>query len=251
MRKYFLSFFNDWRKPIYFLIIAILLLASSNFFKSLIFENICFFVFGLGLLATLISAFYQLSKKKWLRSIITFFLFGATICVFSFYVLILFFIEQSTPDTWADNLTIPKNIQIDNPVDLDYYAKFESQRPDSITNRSVEKIDFQLYNSFQPGLYEYDFWIGKIEKGTIYVKAFEITQNEPLSKDRLQRSSSVKIFNPTNIIKKFSTTDDFTIYEGDWGKPYGARFEVWFKPENGKAERKLFSKNYKIEGWMR
>jgi hypothetical protein len=41
-----------------------------------------------------------------------------------------------------------------------------------------------------------------------------------------------------------------TIYEGDWGKPYAARFEVWFKPDNGGNEQKLFQKNYKIEGWM-
>jgi hypothetical protein len=35
------------------------------------------------------------------------------------------------------------------------------------------KTDLQLYNSFQPGLYEYDFWIDRIENGTIYLKAYE------------------------------------------------------------------------------
>ena len=49
---------------------------------------------------------------------------------------------------------------------------------------------------------------------------------------------------------KFSSATDFTIYEGDWGKPYAARFELWFKPVNGGHERKLIEKNYKIEGWM-
>ncbi len=251
IKKYFLYFFNDWRRPILFWIISIFLLVASNFFKNPIFENICFTVFGLGLLFLLISAFYQLLQKKWLKSIGTFFLLGGTIFAFSFYMIILFFIEQNTPDTWADNLTIPKNIPINNPVDLDYYAKFESQRPDSITNKVVTKTEFQLYNSFQPGLYEYDFWIGKIEKGTIYLKAFEITQNEALSVEQLKRRSSIKVFNPSHDIKKFGTVGDFTIYEGDWGKPYAARFEDWFKPDNGEKERKLFSKNYKIEGWMR
>ena len=72
-----------------------------------------------------------------------------------------------------------------------------------------------------------------------------------LSTDRLPNSSSVKVYNPTDSIKKFGTTSHFTIYEGDWGQPYASRFEVWFKPDNGGKERKLFKKNYKIEGWMR
>ena len=39
--------------------------------------------------------------------------------------------------------------------------------------------------------------------------------------------------------------------EGDWGKPYGARFEVWFKADNENEEIKLLEKNFVIEGWMR
>jgi hypothetical protein len=150
-------------------------------------------------------------------------------------------------DPWASNLKIPTDIPIELPADLD----FDEQRPDSITNRKVTAIDFQLYNSFQPGLFEYDFWTGRIESGTIYLKAFEITQEYALSTDRLPRSSSIKVVNPTDTIKKFSTTSHFTIYEGDWGDPYAARFEVWFRPDDGGVERRLLSKNYKIEGWMR
>ncbi len=151
-------------------------------------------------------------------------------------------------DRWADNLIIPTNIQLNNPIDLVFD---NGERPDSILNLEKTTIDFQLYNSFQPGLYEYDFWINQIEKGTIYLKAYEITQNKSLSTDRLAESSSVKIDNSTNSIQKFHTTHSFTIYEGDWGKPYAARFEIWFKPDNGEKERKLIEKNYKIEGWQR
>jgi hypothetical protein len=41
------------------------------------------------------------------------------------------------------------------------------------------------------------------------------------------------------------------IYEGDWGKPYAARFEVWFTPDAGGPERKLAERIFKIEGWQR
>lgn len=37
----------------------------------------------------------------------------------------------------------------------------------------------------------------------------------------------------------------------DWGKPYAARFEVWFKPDSGKAERRLAERIFRIEGWQR
>jgi len=251
MRQFFSSFFENWWKPILFWFLSILFLITSDDLENPILTRIGLVGFAFGLFVLLSSVIYQLANKKWLKGLITLVLFGGTILMFIAYLVATFFIEQETPDTWAKNLTIPKNIQIDNPVDLDHYAKFEGQRPDSISNKIVEKTDFQLYNSFQPGLYEYDFWIGKIESGSIYLKAFEITHNEALSNDDLPRTSSIQIYNPTDSIKKFSTGDNFTIYEGDWGDPYAARFEVWFKPDNGKPQRKLFSKNYKIEGWMR
>lgn len=174
-------------------------------------------------------------------------IFGGTIVIFVFYAIAIFWIDQEQPDEWAKNLKIPANIQIENPVNFD----FGEHRPDSITNRPVIQTDFQLYNSFQPGLYEFDFWTNKIESGTIYLKAYEITQGYALSTDRLPEQSLVKVNNPTDSILKFGTTSHFTIYEGDWGQPYAARFEVWFKPDNGGKERKLLRKNYKIEGWMR
>lgn len=255
MLKKISSFFLDWKKPIYFWFLTILLLILSNYIKSSIFQVISLSLFVLGLFVLLISGIYQLSQRKWFKSLITFGLFGGSIFVFVFsfifYILISFFINEITPDTFAVNLTIPKNIKIDNPINMDFDDNFNSKRPDSITNKIVENTEFQLYNSFQPGLYEFDFWTGKIESGTIYLKAFEITQNKQLSSKEIIQQSSIKVFNPSDSIKKFSSKDDFTIYEGDWGQPYAARFEVWFKPDNSKPERKLFSKNYKIEGWMR
>jgi hypothetical protein len=55
----------------------------------------------------------------------------------------------------------------------------------------------------------------------------------------------------TEPAERFGTKAGFTIYEGDWGKPYAARFEVWFKPDSGKTERKLAERIFKIEGWQR
>ena len=239
--------FEKWWRPILFWFLSCLIFGLSEILQNKSFGNFAFLIFGIGLIILLIASIYQFANRKWLTGFLSLGIFGGTIFLFIVYSVAMFWIEQDRPDTWADNLKIPTNISINIPVDLD----MEGNRPDSLSNKTMTNTDFQLYNSFQPGLYEYDIWTGKIESGTIYLKAFEITQEYALSTNRLPQSSSVKMYNPSDSIMKFGTTSYFTIYEGDWGKPYAARFEIWFKPENGGKEKRLLTKNYKIEGWMR
>jgi hypothetical protein len=193
------------------------------------------------------AVIYQFLNKQFLKAAFTGILFIGTFATIIIYTLFTFFIETIDGDGWADNLQIPKGIRLENPVDL----SMDGQRPDSIIQLIKKNQDFQLYNSFQPGLYEYDFWTGKIDSGIVYLKAFEITQEYALSSNRLPKTTKIKVYNPKDSIIKFSTNSDFTIYEGDWEKPYAARFEVWYKPFTGREERKLISKNFKIEGWQR
>lgn len=246
-KRPFTYFFDKWWRPVTFLLFTALLLVITNWIDILVLQIPAFLFFCAAVVALGFSLIYQLWNRRWLYSILTFLILGGTIAASIFSTLVVLFIAMDTPDTFADNLKIPDNVLIWNPVDMD----FDERRPDSISNQNKQTIDFQLYNSFQPGLYEYDFWTSKIDSGTIYIKAYEITKNHPLSTQRLPKSSSVKIYNPTDSIVKFCTANHFTIYEGDWGKPYAARFEVWHKSSTDGQERKLFEKNYKIEGWMR
>ncbi len=49
--------------------------------------------------------------------------------------------------------------------------------------------------------------------------------------------------------EQFLAASFFTIQEGDPGQFYGARFEVWFQPDDrNNLERKLFDQPFKIEG---
>jgi len=197
----------------------------------------------------LIAGILQLIKGKWylgiLQLIVLF--FGIVGLIF-----IATFMSMFGPDTdtFADNLTVPNNVKIEYPIDLQMGENFERIRPNTLISKGNE-LEFQLYNSFQPGLYEYDIWLKSDKSGTLFLKAFEITQEIELSKSKLKERSSIRIENTNGETKKFGTNDHFTIYEGDWGKPYGARFEVWFKADNQNKEIKLFEKNYVIEGWMR
>ncbi|MCW3106894.1 MAG: hypothetical protein JWQ09_1400 [Segetibacter sp.] len=239
--------FDKWWRPIVLLFSTGLLCGISIWVDISLLQILAFILFCFSLFILGISLFYQLWRKRWTYAILTFLILGGSIGATIFYAIILFFVAMNEPDTFADNLTIPKNIVIYNPADMG----FDEKKPDSISSIYKNNVDFQLYNSFQPGLYQYDFWTSKIDSGAIYLKAYEITHNYPLSSDRLPKSSRVAIYNETDSIIKVGTSNHFTIYEGDWDKPYAARFEVWFKPANGGQERKLLQKNYKIEGWMR
>jgi hypothetical protein len=246
VKQFIIDLFTDWKRPIIFFAFSLTSLCCIGLFLNNIpLENIAFYLCIFSVLTIIFSIIYQLVKGRFLRSLLTLCILGIGVVIFFYFLVAEFWKVQSLPDRYADNLTIPKNIKINLPSDSAFSFT------DTIPN-------FQLYNSIQPGIYSYVIWTRKIDKGYCYLKAFEVTENDPLSVDRLRERSRVEIFNPTDNIVKFSMGKtqynedrDFTIYEGDWGKPYAARFEVWFVPANGERERKLIEKNFKIEGWMR
>jgi len=71
----------------------------------------------------------------------------------TFYLcLLLYFVKSNQRnDNYADDLKILNNIQINKADELTEPTK-------------IKKTDFFIYNSFQPGLYTYVVWTGKIEK---------------------------------------------------------------------------------------
>jgi hypothetical protein len=121
--------------------------------------------------------------------------------------------------------------------------------PSGATRRGEPTMS--LRNSFQPGIYDSEIWVNPGEPGMIYLKAYEITREYPLSADRLKERSNEWVGWSNDTSELFFSNTHFTIYEGDWGTPYAARFEVWFVPDSGEPERKLIEKVFKIEGWQR
>jgi hypothetical protein len=110
---------------------------------------------------------------------------------------------------------------------------------------------FRLVTGMQPGIYVVVYSLNPGEPGSVYLKAFELTKATPLSVDRLRSRSETRMTWSTDPAERFGAKAGFTVYEGDWGKPYAARFEVWFKPDSGQPERKLADRIFKIEGWQR
>ena len=147
-------------------------------------------------------------------------------------------------DHFADELTIPPELgaSIVVPKDEDEMS----------SNAGIRETDeFTLRNGIQPGVYKLALRINPGEQGVVYLKAFEVTKGTQLSGERLKEASSERVGWSTDLAKKFLYDKEFVIYEGDWGKPYAARIEVWFVPDSGKPERKLMERVCKIEGWQR
>ena len=115
----------------------------------------------------------------------------------------------------------------------------------------IGEPELLLRNGNQGGIYEASIWCNPGEKGMIFLKAFELTTGKPLSSVQLKRDSNCVSGWSNNVQEQFQSAAEFTIYEGEWDQFYGARFEIWFKPDSDAPERKLFEKNYKIQGWQR
>lgn len=121
--------------------------------------------------------------------------------------------------------------------------------PSDAAKRGPE--EFSHRNGMQPGIYNLTLRLNPGEPGITYLKAFEVTKGIRLSEHRLYISSNERIGWSQDPEEKFLYENEFTIYEGDWGKPYAARIEVWFRPDSGAPERKLMERICKIEGWQR
>ncbi len=108
-----------------------------------------------------------------------------------------------------------------------------------------------LNDGVQGGIYQAEIFCNPGEPGKLYLKVYEITKGTRLSESRLGHACNEIPGWSDNPNELFYSQMNFTIYEGNWGQFYGARFEVWLKPFSGAPERKLFERNYKIQGWTR
>lgn len=108
-----------------------------------------------------------------------------------------------------------------------------------------------LAKGMQGGIYQVRAFANPGASGKVYLKVFEATQNIRLSAERLTQKSTARIGWSEQPTEKFLYSSGVTVYEGDWGTFYPARFELWFVPESGGPERKLVEKIFRIEGWQR
>lgn len=87
--------------------------------------------------------------------------------------------------------------------------------------------------------------------GKIFIKVHEIKTGIPLSLRSIAKNTSREAVFSCSTNEWFAYDCVFLITEGRIDQPYGAVFELWFKPSDGDCERMLWSGKYCITGSCR
>ena len=140
-------------------------------------------------------------------------------------------------------IEIPENMKFEKPIEF-----LTNQQIDSLTKIKVSDEKIVVIGDGYSG-YDFYMWHKPTEKGKLYIKAFELTQNIQLSELELSTRTENEI---TELGENYNLyIGNSLIYEGTFANYYPVRFELWFKPKNTEIEKKLTEKNYVIDGWDR
>ncbi|MFT5617213.1 MAG: hypothetical protein ACI85I_000429 [Arenicella sp.] len=165
-------------------------------------------------------------------------LFGFFVC----WILSVFLIEDYK-EAKFHNIEIPTNLKFEKPIEFLTYRQI-----DSLKNTEINEAKILLIGSGYSG-YSFYMWHQPTEKGEIYIKVFELTQNIQLSELDLRKRTTNKISELSNGYKLYKGKT--VIGEGTFENYYPTRFELWFKSKNSRIENKLAEKKYLIDGWDR
>ena len=134
------------------------------------------------------------------------------------------------------------DFDFEKPVEYLNYSQI-----DSLNNLKPEKPKIEVIGTGYSG-YDFYMWFQPKEKGELFIKGFELTENKQISEIKLNERTRNKIDSISNNFLLFKGRT--TIDEGTFEKFYPVRFELWFNPKNGKGI-KITEKKYLIDGWDR
>ena len=169
-----------------------------------------------------------------------------TILILFGLFLVWFFIglnEDNREESKFYNIEIPKKFEFDKPIEF-----LSNNQVDSLESINLNEEKILVIGDGYSG-YDFYIWHKPVEKGELYIKAFELTQNVELSKTTLRDKTEIEI---TELGENHNLyVRNSLIYEGTFSNYYPVRFELWFKSKNQETEKKLTEKNYLIDGWDR
>jgi hypothetical protein len=203
---------NQWYKfPLYITVFGLCIL----FFTILLRSNFIFLGGSLVILLSLFLSFalgwiilFETFLKGVVQIILTVFVFiGGIILVF---VSLNFFENYLETGGWK----VQKGVILEEPQGSFMEAALEGSNNKSSSLEGVDK-NFQLYKGHQGGIYEYSVWLKDLPEGEIFIKAFEIENNIPLSEYRINKDSRVIVKKEERLVRYSS--EDFIISEGTWG----------------------------------
>lgn len=91
-------------------------------------------------------------------------------------------------------------------------------------------------------------YFNTMEPGMSYLRAYEITTGKRLSAKRIMKQTLQSVRWSEDSATAFCHVFKYDVMEGMVEHPYRARIEVWFVPESGASERKIFEKDCIVSG---
>ena len=162
-------------------------------------------------------------------------------------IVIISFIGLLSYDSYQEskfyNIEIHENLKFEKPIEF-----LTNSQIDSLKKLKVNDDKLIVIGSGYGG-YNFYMWHKPIEKGDIYIKAFELTQKVRLSEWKLSNRTKNTITKLSNEYQLYQGST--VIDEGTFENFYPTRFELWFKSEKSDIEKKLTEKSYLIDGWDR
>ena len=244
---------NWWTLPLY--MGACLLILSICFFFAPSFVEEIFSIVLLLVIVALVASWVFLIRDKRGKTVLLSVAMSIGVLVVTGPISMIG--AMNGPDGFGRDHTIPEgieyNIPLNNQQDRTYQNVLEEATVDSLDRNTYLQI---WEGEFEGGIYQYDFYYTGLAKGVIFLRCYEITQNEPLSENMVDKKSNISECSKVPIeksdeFKQYVKKKRFTIYEGDWGDYYAARIEVWHREAATGKETKLTEKIYRVQGWMR
>jgi len=170
---------------------------------------------------------------------------GTIIILFTGFLFWLYFeiVNENKENEKFHNIEITENLNFEKPIEFITNRQIDSLTKIKVTDEKIVVIG-NGYNG-----YDFYMWHKPTEKGNLFIKAFELTQNIRLSEWKLNNRTRNEITELDNNYKLY--VGNTVIDEGTFANFYPVKFELWFRQKNTKVEKKLTEKNYVIDGWDR
>ena len=108
------------------------------------------------------------------------------------------------------------------------------------------KPQLDVTDGKEPGLYDARGWVNPGKAGSVYLKIFNAETGARLSPDTARDSNELTGWSSEAGELFYYNRGYIVIGEGEPGRPYGARFELWFRPDDGTGERKMLECAHKV-----
>ena len=119
-------------------------------------------------------------------------------------------------------------------------------RPGSVKRGSPSFEVKQTYANPKHVDYNVVVWVNPGAEGYVYVKAFNLGTKKYLPEGQVKWSTREFIGWSHSRDTLFSYTDHIGVWAEELALPFDARFELWFHPSGGGAERRLLAKTLRV-----